>query len=165
MIIKSFYSLVSLLGSSIVFLALVVFSFLAFPTNISLELLLVLLISSALIFVLRIFFKGERRKVKSFERKMLRKGADKSKVRAFLARVEARSFASAHVARLSGLGAVLFFNEFALEALLLVFVVALVVGFARVKLGRHNALDVFTGFVIGVVSGYLAGQALPLFSS
>ena len=158
MIFKSLYSLVSLIGSSLAFALIVIFAFFSFPGNVFLELILVFIISSAAILVLRIFFRGERRKVKSFERRLLGRGEDKSKVKRFLARIEARSFASSHVARLSGLGTVLFFNDFALELLVLVFVLALLVGFARVKLERHNALDVFTGFIVGVASGYLAGM-------
>jgi membrane-associated phospholipid phosphatase len=163
MIFKPLYSLVSLLGSSLAFFIFAFYSFFFVSVRVSTELLFVFLFSSAIIFVLRIFFRGERKNVKSFERKLLKKGVHKSKIRGFLARVEARSFASSHVARLSGLGAVLLFNEFSTSVWLTAFAVALVVGLARFKLRRHNGLDVFTGFVIGALSGYFAGGAYEFF--
>ncbi len=155
MLFRAFYSVVSLLGSSLAFFLVALYFFFV-SLKISVELIFVFIISSIIIFVLRIFFRGERKHVKSFERKLLKKGLSKSKAAAFLARIEARSFASSHVARISGFGTVLFFNGFATEFLMLVFVFALLVGLARVKLRRHNALDVFTGFIVGVVSGYFA---------
>ena len=44
----------------------------------------------------------------------------------------------------------------AFEALIIFVCVALVVAISRIYLKKHNRLDVFIGFVIGLIAGYVA---------
>jgi membrane-associated phospholipid phosphatase len=158
--------IISFLGSSLFFLFLLAYSFIYLSSAVFYGLLFAFLFSSIIIFVLRLFFRGRRRNLKGFESKLLQSGKfSKSKIgllRRRIAEVEKRSFASSHVARISGFSVILYFNAYPMDTVVFLLITSVVVGFARVYLKRHTRLDVLTGLIVGVLSGYLAFSFLAL---
>lgn len=121
--------------------------------------------SSIVIFLLRLIFRKERHEARSLEQRVMKRfGRTKAKrFSGFFARIEARKFASAHVARIALLGYVAYFVTRRLDVAVFFLVLALIVGLARVQLKRHDFSDVLSGFIIGALSAYVVIYILPFF--
>jgi membrane-associated phospholipid phosphatase len=122
-------------------------------------LILALLLSSAFIWIFRIFIRIERPDIHSFEENLAHrhirgKIAEKLKEQYF--KLERRSFASAHVARVAAFGYLYYVFNPSVEIIILFCCIALIVAFARLYLKRHRRFDVLVGFIVGLGAGYLA---------
>jgi len=159
--------IVSVVSSLIVFVATVLllyyFNIITLKTTIFIA--EAFLLSSIVIFLLRLVFKKERHQKRSIEQSIMKKfGKTKAKrFSAFFAKIEARKFASAHVARIALLGYVAYYVTTRLDVAVFFLVLALIVGLARVQLKRHDFSDVLFGFVIGALSAYICIYILPFF--
>jgi len=163
MVIGILFRIISFIGSFPVYLLAAFFFY--FGTPLFLQLIIAFLISSTVIWLLRLVFTGKRPDVHSFE------GAIASKYGRGVARkfiehykeIESRSFASSHVARVISFGYILYIADSDVNTAIMFLGLALLVGYSRLYLKRHKMFDLIIGAIIGAAAGYLAVNLQTIF--
>jgi len=161
MVLGIFMKIISLLSSlpAFVVYALLFFAFTGIA-DIFWLFIISIIVCTVIIWLLRLIFKGKRENTKSIEQQLLKHGTKgKGLLKKFkdtYLKLEERSFASGHVARVGAFGYIYYEYNSSIEALIIFVCVALVVAISRIYLKKHNRLDVFIGFVIGLIAGYVA---------
>jgi membrane-associated phospholipid phosphatase len=147
---KDFNSRITVFGRDEFYLFLsFLFLFLGF-LELSLKLFISFFIAYILVSILRLVYFKER--------------PIKYKVNTFLDRIEASSFPSMHVVRLSILLSLIYFEFSSNYYLLGLFsILLLLVSISRIKLKRHYRIDVYAGILIGLVIAYTINYIFNLF--
>lgn len=132
-------------------------SFYFFPElNIFIQLIAGIIISSIAIFILRLIFRAERPNVDGLEKKILNRLSSRHlrNLKEYFEKVERRTFASAHVARVGIFLAVLYLNNYSFDWTLGLLALMVIIALSRLLLRRHRFFDVIVGAILGVASGY-----------
>lgn len=141
----------------------VLYYFEIFFLNDALTALVALVVSTIIIFVLRIFVPKEKQDRHRFEKTFIERFGKKHKSKAleFFETLEKRHFVSGHVCRASILGFILITKFlFRTDYLLIIAGYIVVMAISRLILKKHTLLDVLLGAVLGVVSVYFVDLLL-----
>lgn len=156
MIIKFFMFLISLLAS---FPAAALGTFYFFDqTSIFWALVVGIILTFIIISILRTIFRVQRPSVRSFKGGLFGHSMSRGKLlrfRRYLHEIEKRSFASAHVARVAVFIAVLYLAGYSYSWTVTLLLFMILIGLARLYLKRHRFIDIITGAIVGLFSGYV----------
>ena len=160
--IKPIFHIIGLVASLIVSIAATFYFF--SEINIFIQLLAGIILTSIVIFLLRLVFRKERPNVEGLKKGMLRRLSSRnlSKLKEYFEKVERRTFASAHVARVGVFLSVLYLNNYSFNWTIGLLALMVIIAISRLALKRHRFIDVIIGAAIGMVAGYFAVYAYNL---
>lgn len=155
MIIKMLMFIISLLASFLVSVLGVIY----FIDNDKLfySLVMGILLTFVIIAILRTIFRVQRPHIKSLKGGLFGHSMSSGrllKFKKYLRELEKRSFASAHVARVAVFMSVLYLFGYPYSWTFTLFLFMILIGLARLYLKRHRFIDLITGAIVGIFSGY-----------
>ena len=116
-----------------------------------------IILTFVIIAILRTIFRVQRPSVKSLKGGLFGHSMSRGrllKFRRYLHEIEKRSFASAHVARVAMFMAVLYLFGYPYSWTFTLLLFMILIGLARLYLKRHRFIDIITGAIVGIFSGY-----------
>ena len=116
-----------------------------------------IILTFLVIALLRSIFRVQRPNVKSLKGGLFGHSMSRGKLlrfKRYLHEIEKRSFASAHVARVAVFMTVLYLFGFPYSWTFTLLLFMILIGLARLYLKRHRFIDIITGAIVGVFSGY-----------